>query len=617
LRWFQRRLPAPVDHQAAFADYSRAIGEGRIGPRQIGFRSDEENPTFIQRVGRALSGLEQRTITSLPWNTGSGGISAPAGTPKVDTALALTAVYASISLIARTISGMPLHAFRDVDGKKVELDSLPSLFDQPSVQGDLYDWLHRCISSLALYGNAYGLITARDGFGYPTGIEWLAPEQVNVVDVALSGPGSFLNPIWYWRGRRIPGEDIVHIPWFTRPWKVQGLSPLGVAASSINTGNAAQRFAQDWHGNGGVPPGTFRNTMKTVPREEAEEISDRLVNRIRMHRPLVFGADWEYTGIEINPAEARFIETMKLTANNVAAIYGVPPDRVGGEKSSSMTYSTEEQDSIDFIQFTVLSYSRKLESVFFKLLPTRQYVRFDLDSLIRTDMKTRHEIYKLDRQIGLRNVQELRDLENLPPITGEDAKDANSYAPLVSTGLADDQPAPAAMAPARPPANGQRTNGNGHEYRQMDLADLTPMVVNRPPDVYVTVNIPEREFRGGDIFVQPSPPADVRVELPVTMHASEVTNTVNVPERSVEVHNNVQPANAPEVRVPVTVEAAKAPDVHIEAPVTVTTPEMRGGDVNIAPAQVTVQMPKPEPPPDVEVLDGAGKVVSRTRRVKK
>jgi hypothetical protein len=152
----------------------------------------------------------------------------------------------------------------------------------------------------------------------------------------------------------------------------------------------------------------------------------------------------------------------------------------------------------------------------------------------------------------------------------------------------------------------------------MEMADLTPVVLSRPPDVYVTVNIPERqaEFRGGDVIIQPSPPAEVRIEQPITLHASEVTSNVSVPERSVEVVNHVAPANA-EVRVPVTVEAAKAPDVHVDAPVTVNTPEMRGGDVNIAPAQVTVQMPKPDPAPDVEVLDGAGKVVSLTRRVKK
>lgn len=601
MRWFKNRaVQAPTDAQtaAAWADRSRAIGEGRIGPRQIGFSSNEENPTFLQRIGRGLSGLEMRTITALPWSTGSGGLARPSSTPKVDTALALTAIYAAISLIARTISGMPLHAFRDVNGKKIELDTLPSLFDQPSVQGDLYDWLHRCISSLALYGNAFGLITSRDGYGYPTGIEWLAPEQVQVVDVALSGPGSFLNPIWYWRGRRIPAEDIVHIPWFTRPWKVLGLSPLGVAASSITTGINAQQYAADWHGNGGVPPGTFKNTAKIVNREEGEEISDRLVNRIRLHRPIVYGVDWEYEPIAVNPQEAQFIETMKLTATQVAAIYGVPPDRIGGEKSSSLTYSTEEQDSIDFVQFTVLSYTRKLESAFYKQLPLRQYVRFDLDSLIRTDMKSRFEIYKLQRQIGMRNVQELRDLENLPPIVGDDAKDASSYAPLVATGLASDEPAPTAIAAVKPQVvqAGQRTNGNGHaiEYRQMEMIE---MPIPRQPDIYLTVNVPERqmtmEHHAGDVFVQPSPPAEVRVEIPVTMHSSDVQVPVSVTTPEVRIDSPIT-VHTPETQVATHVQAAKAPDIHIDAPVTVHTPEHHAGDVNVHPPAITLTMPKPK-----------------------
>ena len=45
--------------------------------------------------------------------------------------------------------------------------------------------------------------------------------------------------------------------------------------------------------------------------------------------------------------------------------------------------------------------------------------------------------------------------------------------------------------------------------------------------------------------------------------------------------------------------------------------QVQPADVNIQPAVVNVAMPKPDPPPDVEVLDGAGKVISRTRRVKK
>src|SRR5256885_17096670 len=35
---------------------------------------------------------------------------------------------------------------------------------------------------ISLYGNAYGLITNRDGYGYPTGIEWLSPEHMTVIE---------------------------------------------------------------------------------------------------------------------------------------------------------------------------------------------------------------------------------------------------------------------------------------------------------------------------------------------------------------------------------------------------------------------------------------------------
>jgi len=417
----------------SYANRSRALGEGR------GWQAPDAQPGIIRRIRQALAGVdeerravEQRTVTSVPWNTG-GSLATPSAPPSVDSALALGAVYAASSLIARTVAGLPLKAYRNVAGRKIELEQLPSLFDEPSVQGDLFDWLHRAVTSLCLYGNAYGLITNRDGFGYPTGIEWLNPEHITVVDFAFVGPGSFLEPIWRWRGRMITKDDLVHVPWFTLPWRVRGLSPLAAYANSVTTGLGAQQFSADWFTNGGVPPGDFKNNAKVVAREEAEEISDRLINSIRRHRPIVHGMDWDYKPFQISPNEARFIETMKLTATQIAAIYGVPAERIGGEKGSSMTYQNVEQESIDFVQFTVLNYVRKLESAFFKLLPTRQYVRFNLDALIRPDMKARFEAYMMQRRMGFANIDELRDNESLPPLPNGEGE---SYAPLLQTGLA-------------------------------------------------------------------------------------------------------------------------------------------------------------------------------------
>lgn len=405
--------------------------------------------------------VEQRAVTALPWAVGS-PLSNATATPSVDTALALGAVYSAVSLLARTVAQLPVHAYRDVGGRKKQLDQLPALFDEPSVQGDLYDWVHRCVTSLALWGNAYGLITDRDGFGFPTGIEWLSPEHMTVVDFAFTGPGSFLDPIWRWRGRVIPKENLLHIPWFTLPWKAQGLSPLQAYAASVRSGTGAQRFSADWFDNGGVPPGTFKNNAKTVPREEAEEVKQRLVNAVRSHQPIVYGADWDYNPIAINPQEAQFIETMKLTATQIAAIYGVPPEKIGGEKGSSMTYANTEQESIDFVQFTVLSWVSRLERAFFKLLPTKVYVRFNVDALIRTDLLTRTRVYQINRQIGLRNIDEIRDMEDLPPLPNGEGE---TYAPLLQKGLAALEPEPG------------EESGPGAQ----DTPGAVPQVVNLPP----------------------------------------------------------------------------------------------------------------------------------------
>ena len=50
------------------------------------------------------------------------------------------------------------------------------------------------------------------------------------------------------------------------------------------------------------------------------------------------------------------------------------------------------------------------------MMPRPQYVKFNADALIRVDTKTRHEIYQIDRNIGLRNIDELRALEDEEPL---------------------------------------------------------------------------------------------------------------------------------------------------------------------------------------------------------
>jgi HK97 family phage portal protein len=155
-----------------------------------------------------------------------------------------------------------------------------------------------------------------------------------------------------------------------------------------------------------------------VTAEEGEEISNRLSARMRARKPLVFGSDWEFTALQVNPEESQFIETMRLTATQIAAIYGVPPEMVGGETGGSMTYANVEQQSINLVTITLRPWLVRLEGVLSRLLAGRQYVKFNVDAMIRTSLIDRYTAHGMALEQGWRNADEIRALEDLAPLPG-------------------------------------------------------------------------------------------------------------------------------------------------------------------------------------------------------
>jgi len=391
---------------------------------------------YLQRSQKAS--FEKRAITGLPWDVGDSRFSPVLS--GMETATRLGSVFAAARLLSTSISSLPLHTYRKT-GRVRELVTSPPLFTKPSNHGTLRDWLFRCMTSLVLSGNAYGLVTVRDGHGLPERVEWLHPNDVTVEDRQLSGPGSYMEPIWRWAGRIVPSRDIIHIPWFTVPWRIKGLSPIEAFAQTWYSAMSAQEYIGDWFAAGGIPPGKFKNSSRMVPQEESNKIKAILMASIRSHEPLVYGKDWDFEPFMIPPRDAMFVELLKLTATDIAAIYGIPAEKIGGQTAGNLTYQTVELQSIDYLQFTLLGWVTLLESHFFELLPRPRYVKFNVDSLVRPDTKTRHEVYEIDRRIGLRSIDELREMEDeLPLPDGQ----GSSYVPLAAV-------VSAANAPAAPP----------------------------------------------------------------------------------------------------------------------------------------------------------------------
>jgi HK97 family phage portal protein len=356
----------------------------------------------FRRFGQATV----RAITSLPWSSGGPTTTAVSTT----SALSLIPVFASVRIIADNVASLPLQLFRRDGSSREPISFVPDLFWAPDAQGDLFTWLHKCVMSMALRGNAYGLITQRDALGFPTMVEWLNPDDVWVDE---ENP---VRPVYYWQGRKVPRDQIVHIPWVVLPGHVVGLSPVALFAQTIGAGLTVTEYGRSWFINGGTPPAVLKNVAKTITPDEGEEISDRLAGRVRSRKPLVFGSDWDFTALSVSPEESQFIESMRLNATQIATIYGVPPEKVGGDTGGSFTYSTVEMNSIDLINSTLRPWLVRLESAFSRLMPGREFVRFNIDAMLRTSVIERYTAHGMALAQGWKNRDDIRGLENLSPL---------------------------------------------------------------------------------------------------------------------------------------------------------------------------------------------------------
>lgn len=341
-----------------------------------------------------------------------------------DTALRLSAVWACIRLIAGVGSTLPLDVYRGTGQGRTEVAS--PLFDAPYPDVTLPMWLHQMWVSLLTDGNAYALVSSTGGNGWPTSLELIDPGRVS----------------WQANGdrwiARIDGQVVDLFPsgplWktslFTRPGVPYGMSPIEHARYTIGAGLAAERFGGQFFTKGGTP-NALLYTEADLTAEQAAAAKSAFVRATSGTRePAVLGSGWRYERVQVSPDEAQFLDAQRFTVEQIARIYGVFPEMVGGAASgSSVTYANREQRAADWLTFGFMPLLVPVESSLSLLVPRPQRVKFNVDALLRSDLKTRYESYEIAARIGdisgtpLLDVNEMRDLEDLSPVDGGDVFD--------------------------------------------------------------------------------------------------------------------------------------------------------------------------------------------------
>jgi HK97 family phage portal protein len=370
----------------------------------------------------------QPTGGSGGWLSGLGGTRSEAGPlVTIQSALSLTALQACVTLLSESVAQLPVELFRRKGDGQREPARDHKLYRvvawEPNEWQTAFEYREQSQVSAGSRGNSYSLIS-RDSDGTPNALYPVAAETVQV----LKGPD--LRP--YYRidgGEPLPQRMIHHVRWMGLNSYV-GLSPIMLHANAIGHAQAIQQYAAKSFLNGTALSGVIERPRESAPIKD-QAVIDRLIDQwaqrysgsTNAKKVAMLQEGMTFKALSMTNVDAELIGALKLTSLEIARIYKVPPHMIG--ELDKATFSNIEHQAIQFVIYTLLPWIKRHEQAMMRdlLLPSERaeyYIEFNVSGLLRGDQKSRYEAYAVARQWGWLSVNDIRRLENLPPVTGGD-----------------------------------------------------------------------------------------------------------------------------------------------------------------------------------------------------
>lgn len=355
----------------------------------------------------------------------------------------ISTVWRCVSLISTLTACLPLDVLetdRNDNRKKVGMDvPLARLLRySPNQYMTAQEFRESMTMQLCFYGNAYALIE-RNGAG---DVISLLPLMSANMDVRLEG-----KRIVY-RYRRdseyanFQQKEILHLKGFGFNGLV-GLSPIAHAGKSAGVAVAMEDQQRDFYANGAKSPKILSvgdRVMTKEQRDQVEENFKEIAGGPVKKRLWILEANFAAHDIGVSPQDAETMAARKFQVSELARFFGVPPHLVGDVEKSTSWGTGIEQQNLGFLQYTLQPYiSRWENSIQRWLLRPEQvglyHAEHNLDGLLRGDSTSRAAFMKAMGEAGLRTINEMRRLDNMPPLPGGDVAFRQAqYVPITQLG---------------------------------------------------------------------------------------------------------------------------------------------------------------------------------------
>lgn len=385
--------------------------------------------SLIQRLlgirsspGVELTTVERRSSAPTSWDLLQGRVGDDVGPVTPYLAESLSAVFGAVQCISESIAALPLRVYRQLgDGVRQAEPSHPvsRLFQrQPNDIQTGPEFIETLLGHCLLRGNSYAEIK-RDNRGAPVELIPLHPDYVGIVrfpgtrriayDYSDPNTGST---------RRLLADEIMHLRDRSDDGIV-GKSRLQRARESIGTTIAVERFASNTFRHGARLSGVLSHPDQIGDQAAAnlrESFNANYAGSDKAGSVAVLEEGLKWTSISVAPEDAELLMSRRFGTEQIARIFRVPLPLLGDISNGS--YSNIVELNRMFATHTLTPWIVRLEKTIERDLLSEEgrrvfTVEIDQDDLLRGDMLSRWQSYRIMREIGGASANEIRAWERI------------------------------------------------------------------------------------------------------------------------------------------------------------------------------------------------------------
>jgi HK97 family phage portal protein len=334
-------------------------------------------------------------------------------------ALGVSAYFSCIKVIAETMASMDLEVVEKV-GKATRTNTSHQnywlLHAQPSPYYNRFEWIQSMLVWATSWGNGYSKIV-RDRFANAIELK-LLPEYEVTPKITDRGK------LYYeWNSDKgteiIMSDDMIHLKNLGTNGIV-GFSTARIQRDSLATSIAKQEHEGAFYTNGAkasgilMTPGTMGPKEKDNLTSSFKKATEGPANRFKT---IILEEGVKYQQLTIPQNDAQFLEGKKLDRVEVCGWFRMPPHKIGDLTDAN--YSNIESQDRSFAKDVAVPWSVRFQQeldrkLFFENERGRVMTQFNLDDLIKGDIKTRYEVYNSAVQTGILKPSEPREAEGWP-----------------------------------------------------------------------------------------------------------------------------------------------------------------------------------------------------------